>query len=226
MISPVIMLQGKWITATVLSILQILVLAIPILIITDNNNDAFYFVSAAVIFLTSFTATALIFIPKMYRQHFQKAERRGNVQGTRSSVASIRRSSTASYGESQVSRQHSLAHGLAGSGPKHSIICSNCQTVNEIPQVEKKPKVLRKRRFTSSNQSVSGASVSGASVNIESINEVSVASANIESINEVDDEEADEESNRSDNSNKPKLTRLSSGHLTDHGVVMMMTNTK
>ena len=223
------MLQGKWITATVLSILQILVLAIPILIITDNNNDAFYFVSAAVIFLTSFTATALIFIPKMYRQHFQKAERRGNVQGTRSSVASIRRSSTASYDDGGIdtfSRQHSLAHGLAGSGPKHSIICSNCQTVNEIPQVEKKPKVLRKRRFTSSNQSVSGASVSGASVNIESINEVSVASANIESINEVDDEEADEESNRSDNSNKPKLTRLSSGHLTDHGVVMMMTNTK
>jgi len=69
--------EGQWISACVLSIVQILVLSIPILIIVENNNDAFYFVRTAVIFLMGFSVTGLIFFPKMYRLHFQAQERRG-----------------------------------------------------------------------------------------------------------------------------------------------------
>ena len=61
--------EGTWITASILSILQILVLSIPILVIVDNDNSAFYFVRVAVIFLVSVTVTVLIFFPKMYRLH-------------------------------------------------------------------------------------------------------------------------------------------------------------
>eukprot|EP00986_Skeletonema_menzelii_P005398 scaffold1953_cov146-Skeletonema_menzelii.AAC.2 len=48
--------EGTWITASILSILQILVLSIPILVIVDNDNSAFYFVRVAVIFLVSSTS--------------------------------------------------------------------------------------------------------------------------------------------------------------------------
>lgn len=61
--------EGQWITGTVLSIVQILIISIPILIIVENNNDAFYFVRAAVIFLMGFTVMGLIFFPKIYRLH-------------------------------------------------------------------------------------------------------------------------------------------------------------
>ncbi len=64
--------EGTWITASILSILQILLLSIPILVIVDNDNSAFFFVRVAVIFLVSFTVTVLIFFPKMYKLHFLK----------------------------------------------------------------------------------------------------------------------------------------------------------
>eukprot|EP00574_Skeletonema_japonicum_P006819 CAMPEP_0201718370 /NCGR_PEP_ID=MMETSP0593-20130828/3891_1 /ASSEMBLY_ACC=CAM_ASM_000672 /TAXON_ID=267983 /ORGANISM="Skeletonema japonicum, Strain CCMP2506" /LENGTH=894 /DNA_ID=CAMNT_0048208651 /DNA_START=50 /DNA_END=2734 /DNA_ORIENTATION=- len=62
--------EGTWITASVLSIIQILVLSIPILVIVENDNSASYFVRVAVIFLVSSTVTMLIFFPKIYRIHF------------------------------------------------------------------------------------------------------------------------------------------------------------
>jgi len=71
--------EGHWITGAVLSIVQILIISIPILIITENNNDAFYFVRAAIIFLMSSTVTALIFFPKMYRLHFKVTDRRSTM---------------------------------------------------------------------------------------------------------------------------------------------------
>ena len=66
--------EGTWITASILSIIQILVLSIPILVIVDNDNNAFYFVRVAVIFLVSSTVTVLIFFPKMYKLHFRKIQ--------------------------------------------------------------------------------------------------------------------------------------------------------
>lgn len=68
--------EASWITASCLSIIQILVLAIPILVIVGSNNDAFYFVRCAVIFLMSSTVTMLIFLPKIYSVHLKKKEPR------------------------------------------------------------------------------------------------------------------------------------------------------
>ena len=68
--------EGTWITASILSIIQILLLSIPILVIVDNDNNAFYFVRAAIFFLVSSTVTMLIFFPKMYRLHFVHSDTR------------------------------------------------------------------------------------------------------------------------------------------------------
>lgn len=84
--------EGTWITASVLSISQILALAIPILVIVGSNNDAFYFMRAAAIFLISSTVTILIFAPKVYRVHFWKPKpvvsRFGSAVGTQSRYGS------------------------------------------------------------------------------------------------------------------------------------------
>jgi len=90
--------EGHWITGAVLSIIQILIISIPILIITENNNDAFYFVRSAIIFLMSSTVTALIFFPKMYRLHFARHQRRNATSSamSRPSVVSQIRASAAS----------------------------------------------------------------------------------------------------------------------------------
>mmetsp|Transcript_37887 Transcript_37887/g.64709 ORF Transcript_37887/g.64709 Transcript_37887/m.64709 type:complete len:798 (+) Transcript_37887:172-2565(+) len=74
--------EGTWITASVLSIIQILLLSIPILVIVENDNNAYYFVRAAVLFLISSTVTMLIFFPKMYRLHFKPVQRRNNNGGS------------------------------------------------------------------------------------------------------------------------------------------------
>jgi len=63
---PSTLSEGKWISFSVLSMFQILLLAVPVLIIVDDNTDAFFFVRAAVVFLISFSVTALIFFPKAY----------------------------------------------------------------------------------------------------------------------------------------------------------------
>jgi len=61
--------EGMYIAASVVSMLQILMLAVPILVIVENDTSAFYFVLAVVVFLISFTVQCLIFFPKIYRLH-------------------------------------------------------------------------------------------------------------------------------------------------------------
>jgi len=62
--------EGTWITASVLSSLQILMLAAPILLIVENDTTASYFIKVVVVFLFCSTVTMLIFFPKMYQLHF------------------------------------------------------------------------------------------------------------------------------------------------------------
>lgn len=93
--------EGTWITASILSIIQILVLSIPILVIVDNDNNAYYFVRAAIMFLVSFTVTVLIFFPKMYRLHFAHIGDTGRagftaMPGTHTSVPSVHRTNSGS----------------------------------------------------------------------------------------------------------------------------------
>ena len=107
--------EGRWITVVVLSILQILVLSIPILVIVENNNDAFYFVRASVIFLIGFSVMGLIFFPKMYRLHTQ-AKQEGRRMAMRATTIGIPNSQPhasmpSSYDgkQSSVERRFSLA---------------------------------------------------------------------------------------------------------------------
>ncbi|KAL7543364.1 hypothetical protein ACHAXR_013073 [Thalassiosira sp. AJA248-18] len=79
--------EGTWIAAAVLSIIQILILAIPILIVVGSNNNAYYFVRATVLFLVSCTVNSLIFFPKIFRVHFKKEAPRVTRFGTATSIA-------------------------------------------------------------------------------------------------------------------------------------------
>lgn len=62
--------ESRWITACVISYIQILVLAVPILVIVTANNSAYFFVLATVVFLMSMSVTLFIFLPKVYSVHF------------------------------------------------------------------------------------------------------------------------------------------------------------
>jgi len=66
--------ESKWITMSIVSIFQILILAIPVLIIAFEDPQAYFFVRACVSFLISMGVTLFIFIPKFRKLHF-----RGNV---------------------------------------------------------------------------------------------------------------------------------------------------
>ena len=107
--------EATWITASVLSIMQILVLAIPILIISGSNNDAFYFVRAAAVFLISSTVTLLIFVPKAYRVHFKKEQQRITRFGSAVGSQSRRGSENGSLCESYVAGTESRRGSETGS---------------------------------------------------------------------------------------------------------------
>ncbi|KAL9185610.1 hypothetical protein ACHAXT_003387 [Thalassiosira profunda] len=62
--------EGKWVTASILSIFQLLLLAVPVLVIVFNvSSDAYYFVRAAIVFLIGAAVTSFIFGPKLYALH-------------------------------------------------------------------------------------------------------------------------------------------------------------
>ena len=65
--------EAKWITASIVSIFQILLLAVPVLIIAWEDTNAFYFVRASVITLMSMGVTCFIFVPKFVQFHFHQS---------------------------------------------------------------------------------------------------------------------------------------------------------
>ena len=62
--------ESTWITASIISILQILFLAGPVLVISWEDANVFFFVRASVITLMSMGVTLFILLPKM-RFHFK-----------------------------------------------------------------------------------------------------------------------------------------------------------
>eukprot|EP00977_Amphora_coffeiformis_P007123 scaffold1555_cov173-Amphora_coffeaeformis.AAC.3 len=64
--------EGKWIAICVVSILQILLLAIPVLVIAEDDPTSSYFVRAGVVWLIGTMVTLLIFVPKMARMAFSQ----------------------------------------------------------------------------------------------------------------------------------------------------------
>ena len=57
--------EGRWITISVVSIFQILLLAVPVLVIADEDPTASFFERAGVVFLMGSSVTLLMFVPKM-----------------------------------------------------------------------------------------------------------------------------------------------------------------
>lgn len=66
--------EGKWITASIISILQVLLLAVPVLIIAWENTNAYFFVRASVAFLMSMGVLGFVFLPKFRQLHFVDAD--------------------------------------------------------------------------------------------------------------------------------------------------------
>lgn len=61
--------ESRWITACVISYIQILLLAVPILVIVTGDNNIFFFVKATIVFLMSMSVTLFIFLPKLNVLH-------------------------------------------------------------------------------------------------------------------------------------------------------------
>lgn len=62
--------ESRWITACVISYIQILLLAVPILVIVNEDNNVFFFVKATIVSLMSMSVTLFIFVPKVVSLNF------------------------------------------------------------------------------------------------------------------------------------------------------------
>jgi simple sugar transport system substrate-binding protein len=70
--------ESSYISLAVIFMFQVLVLAVPISALVQDNTDVFYFVRACAIFLQNLTVLALLFVPKMFRvSEVQGEEARG-----------------------------------------------------------------------------------------------------------------------------------------------------
>jgi len=89
---PSMFSESKWIAAAIISMLQILVLAIPIHLIVEENTKGTFFVRACVVFLQSATVTIFVFAPKMFVYYYgmENANQRG-YSPTTGSESTLRR---------------------------------------------------------------------------------------------------------------------------------------
>lgn len=59
--------ESKWITASIITILQLLLLGVPVLVIASDDEQAFFFVRACLVFLISTGVSCFMFLPKICR---------------------------------------------------------------------------------------------------------------------------------------------------------------
>ncbi|CAJ1951294.1 unnamed protein product [Cylindrotheca closterium] len=69
--------ESRWITACVISYIQILLLAVPILVIVKDDNNIYFFVLTSIVFLMSMSVTLFIYLPKVVS--FYSASAEGNL---------------------------------------------------------------------------------------------------------------------------------------------------
>ena len=70
--------ESSYLSLAVIFMFQVLVLAVPISVLVQDNSDVFYFVRVCAIFLQNLTVLALLFVPKMFRvSEVQSEEARG-----------------------------------------------------------------------------------------------------------------------------------------------------
>jgi hypothetical protein len=70
--------ESRWITACVISYIQILLLAVPILVIVNGDNNIYFFVLTSIVFLMAMAVTLFIFVPKLVAFYCAPAE--GNLR--------------------------------------------------------------------------------------------------------------------------------------------------
>ena len=62
--------ESKWITASIVSIFQALMLGVPVLIISWVDTNVFFFLRAAIVLTVSAAVLCFVFVPKFYGVHF------------------------------------------------------------------------------------------------------------------------------------------------------------
>lgn len=143
--------EGKYITASVISILQILVIAVPISVIASENTSASFFVKSIAVFITTMAVTSFIFVPKMYNLHFNDDIDAMISQQMRRTIQSGRQSaeSTASVIQDPSKRCSSTASRLFSSSHRsqpsssQEITHSTSSRNTEDEKMEPGPKKLR-----------------------------------------------------------------------------------
>ena len=67
--------ESKWIAMAMGSLLQLLLVAIPILFLVRDNPSAKYFVSTSIVFVITMSILGFIFVPKIIAHYERKKER-------------------------------------------------------------------------------------------------------------------------------------------------------
>ncbi|CAJ1961329.1 unnamed protein product [Cylindrotheca closterium] len=109
--------ESRWITACVISYMQILLLAVPILAIVEGNNNVAFFGRAAIVFLMSMSASLLVFGPKMYALHYTRSEQDEADLVTRSKIFDRM---SAAVSQKNSDRNDATVSGLNQNGNRHS----------------------------------------------------------------------------------------------------------
>jgi simple sugar transport system substrate-binding protein len=152
--------ESSYLSLAAIFMFQVLVLAVPISVLVQDNADVFYFVRACAIFLQNLTVLTLLFVPKMFRvSEVQSEEARGSGQSS-----TIRYSLDASRPTRRISGM--LDSGMTSNDGDSSHLCtllaasssaanivanSACSDLASIDEVKKKV------RFDSEGRDVSGA---------------------------------------------------------------------
>ena len=77
--------ESKWIAMAMGSLLQLLLVAIPILFLVRDNPSAKYFVSTSIVFVITLSILGFIFVPKIIAHYEREKERESTVNSTRAS---------------------------------------------------------------------------------------------------------------------------------------------
>jgi hypothetical protein len=124
--------ESKWVTVSIISIFQILLLSIPVLVIAWDDSNAFFFLRATVVFLISMGVTCFIFVPKVYHFYFVEESRTTGVY----SWSSMRSSGSFPYPSTRTLPSNPSDIVNKNSGGDHPKIS------NEAPDAKKLPKVV------------------------------------------------------------------------------------
>mmetsp|Transcript_19261 Transcript_19261/g.47630 ORF Transcript_19261/g.47630 Transcript_19261/m.47630 type:complete len:876 (+) Transcript_19261:112-2739(+) len=136
--------ESRWITACIISYIQILLLAVPILVIVNDDNNISFFVFATIIFMMSISVTLFMFLPKVYSVNIRlegQTARAGARDLISAEMPKVERLSTHSIGNTRIS-------GIKMDGSKYtggkalSLDSSDGEVQNMTPQTPTEEKTF------------------------------------------------------------------------------------